>query len=198
MGKQQILLAQPARQGPWVDPRACRVRDAAARLAPLCLCARGRSSIPKPITGYSANVAASIIPAQPRRVFRQGTLRGQMYPQFSAETVRTRAKVETSSRGKRKRRHALPGRRWSGKSGQALLLGLTYTSTSTGSGIAHSRGCQQGHFNSLESAGSKNHCLVLGWLRIRWFDPIAEVRSCRSIFKVRSCLIVCDRWPRSS
>jgi len=128
-GKQQILLHNQ-RGKDLVDPRALPgLGDAAARLAPLrlVLAEAEFDSEANPLPIRQRWRAQSIIPAQPRRGVPQGTLRGQMYRNFPAETVRTTAKVETVfSVVKRKLSARAPGRRLVRQVRQALLLGLTY------------------------------------------------------------------------
>ena len=128
--KQQVVLAQQARQGPWVDTRALPgLVDAAARCAPL------RVVLADAEFDSEANHqhirqrcgAQSIIPAQPRRGVPRGTLRSQMYRAFPQKKYGQRAKVETIfSVVKRKLSSRAPGRSLSSQIRQALLLGLAY------------------------------------------------------------------------
>src|SRR6266481_2120714 len=128
--KHQIVLAQRARQGPWIDTRALPgLVDAAARRAPL------RVVLADAEFDSEANHqhirqrcgAQSIIPAQPRRGIPRGTLRSQMYRAFPQKEYGQRAKVETVfSVVKRKLSARAPGRCLSSQIRQALLLGLTY------------------------------------------------------------------------
>ncbi len=128
--KQQVVLAQQARQGPWVDTRALPgLVDAAVRRAPL------RVVLADAEFDSEANhqhirqrcSAQSIIPAQPRRGIPRGTLRRQMYRAFPQKEYGQRAKVETVfSVVKRKLSSRAPGRSLRSQIRQALLLGLTY------------------------------------------------------------------------
>src|SRR5256885_4324302 len=128
--KQQIALAQRARQGPWVDTRALPgLVDAAARRAPvrLVLADAEFDSEANHLHIRHSLRAQSIIPAQPSRGVPQGTLRGQMYRNFPQKEYGQRAKVETVfSVVKRKLSARAPGRRLVRQVRQALLLGLTY------------------------------------------------------------------------
>jgi len=167
-GKQQILLAQPARQGPWVDPRALPgLGDAAARLAPLrlVLAEAEFDSEANPLPIRQRWRAQSIIPAQPRRGVPQGTLRGQMYRNFPQKPYGPRAKVETVfSVVKRKLSARAPGRRLVRQVRQALLLGLTYNLYRLRLRSTR-RGCQQSHLKFLcFQQGRKITALVLGWV----------------------------------
>ena len=128
--KQQVVLAQQARQGPWVDTRALPgLVDAAVRRAPL------RVVLADAEFDSEANhqhirqrcSAQSIIPAQPRRGVPRGILRSQMYRAFPQKEYAQRAKVETIfSVVKRKLSSRAPGRSLRSQIRQALLLGLTY------------------------------------------------------------------------
>jgi hypothetical protein len=151
--KQQIVLAQRARQGPWVDTRALPgLVDAAARRAPLRLVLADAEfdSEANHLHIRHGLRAQSIIPAQPRRGVPQGTLRGQMYRNFPQKEYGQRAKVETVfSVVKRKLSARAPGRRLVMQIRQALLLGLTYNLYR----LRHRstfRGCQQSHFNPIK------------------------------------------------
>src|SRR5271157_663952 len=128
--KQQILLAQRARVGPWCDTRALPgLVEAAGRRVPL------RQVLADAEFDSEANHeyirqrwrAQSIIPLNPRRGVPQGTLRRQMYQAFPHKEYGQRAKVETVfSVVKRKLSSRAPGRNLSTQVRQALLLGLTY------------------------------------------------------------------------
>jgi hypothetical protein len=128
--KQQILLAQRARAGPWCDTRALPgLVDAAGRRVPL------RQVLADAEFDSEANHeyirqrwrVQSIIPLNPRRGVPQGTLRRQMYQAFPQKEYGQRAKVETVfSVVKRKLSSRAPGRSLATQVRQALLLGLTY------------------------------------------------------------------------
>src|SRR5260370_9310841 len=127
--KQQVVLAQQARQGPWVDTRALPgLVDAAVRRAPL------RVVLADAEFDSEANhqhirqrcSAQSIIPAQPRRGIPRGTLRRQMYRAFPQKEYGQRAKVETVlSVVKRRLSSRSLGRSLRSQIRQALLLVLT-------------------------------------------------------------------------
>ena len=112
--KQQVVLAQQARQGPWVDTRALPgLVDAAARCAPLRLVLADAAFDSEANHQHIRQRcgAQSIIPAQPRRGVPRGTLRSQMYRSFPQKKYAQRAKVETIfSAVKRKLSSRAPGR----------------------------------------------------------------------------------------
>src|ERR1700676_1415138 len=128
--KQQLLLAQQARQGPWVDTRALPgLVDAAVRRAPLRLVLADAEFDSEANHQHIRQrcSAQSIIPAHPRRGVPRGILRSQMYRAFPQKEYAQRAKVETIfSVVKRKLSSRAPGRSLRSQIRQALLLGLTY------------------------------------------------------------------------
>jgi hypothetical protein len=150
--KQQILLAQRARQGPWCDTRALpALLNAAGQLVPV------REVLADAEFDSEANHeyirqrwrARSIIPAKPRRGIPRGGIRYQMYRAFPQKEYAQRAKIETIfSVIKRKLSSRAPGRSLPVQIRQALLLGLTYNLYR----LRHRlplRGCQQSHFKLL-------------------------------------------------
>ena len=127
--RQQILLAQRARQGPWIDTRALPgLVDAAAQHVPLgWVLADAEFDSEANHRHIRQHGAQSIIPAQPRRGIPKGALRGKMYRRFPQKRYGQRAKIETIfSVIKRKLSSRAPGRHLSSQIRQALLLGLTY------------------------------------------------------------------------
>ena len=127
--QQQILLAQRARQGPWIDTRALPgLVDAAAQQVPLGLVlADAEFDSAANHEHIRRRGAQGIIPAQPRRGIPRGALRGKMYRRFPQQRYAQRAKIETIfSVVKRKLSSRAPGRRLSTQIRQALLLGLSY------------------------------------------------------------------------
>ena len=128
--RQQILLAQWARQGPWCDSRALpRLVDAAGKRAPLgCVLADAEFDSEANHQHIRQRWGAqSIIPAKPRRGLPRAGPRYQMYQAFPRQRYRQRAKVETIfSVVKRKLSSRAPGRSLASQTRQALLLGLTY------------------------------------------------------------------------
>src|SRR5580704_5693039 len=150
--KQQILLAQRARQGPWCDTRALpALLDAAGQRVPV------REVLADAEFDSEANHeyirqrwrARSIIPAKPRRGIPRGGIRYQMYRAFPQKEYGQRAKIETIfSVIKRKLSTRAPGRSLPVQIRQALLLGLTYNLYR----LRHRlrlRGCQQSRFKSF-------------------------------------------------
>ncbi len=150
--KQQILLAQRARQGPWCDTRALpALLDAARQRVPV------REVLADAEFDSEANHeyirqrwrARSIIPAKPRRGIPRGGIRYQMYRAFPQKEYGQRAKIETIfSVIKRKLSSRAPGRSLPVQIRQALLLGLTYNLYR----LRHRlrlRGCQQSHLRSV-------------------------------------------------
>jgi hypothetical protein len=128
--KQQILLAQRARQGPWCDTRALPgLVDAAGQLAPIRLVladAEFDSEANHQHIRHSLG-AHSIIPAKRGRGRPEGAVRSQMHRAFPQKLYRQRAKIETIfSVVKRKLSSRAPGRSLWSQVRQALLLGLTY------------------------------------------------------------------------
>src|SRR5216684_1297326 len=150
--KQQVVLAQQARQGPWVDTRALPgLVDAAARRAPLRLVLADAEFDSEANHQHIRQRcgAQSIIPAQPRRGVPRGTLRSQMYRAFPQKKYGQRAKVETIfSVVKRKLSSRAPGRSLSSQIRQALLLGLTYNLYRLRHPRSH-RGSQQSRLKSF-------------------------------------------------
>jgi len=147
--KQQILLAQRARQGPWCDRRALpALIHAAGQRVPV------REVLADAEFDSEANHeyirqrwrARSIISAKPRRGIPRGGIRYQMYRAFPQKEYGQRAKIETIfSVIKRKLSSRAPGRSLPVQIRQALLLGLTYNLYR----LRHRlrlRGCQQSHF----------------------------------------------------
>jgi Transposase DDE domain len=126
----QILLAQRARQGPWIDTRALPgLLDAAAQHVPLGLVLADAEFASEANHQHIRQRwgAQSIIPAQPRRGIPKGVLRRKMHGKFPQKRYGQRAKIETIfSVVKRKLSSRAPGRSLSSQIRQALLLGLTY------------------------------------------------------------------------
>src|SRR5271170_2466876 len=149
--KQQILLAQRARQGPWCDTRALpALLDAAGQRVPV------REVLADAEFDSEANHeyirqrwrARSIIPAKPRRGIPRGGIRYEMYRAFPQKEYGQRAKIETIfSVIKRKLSSRAPGRSLPLQIRQALLLGLTYNLYRLRHRL-HLRGCQQSRFKS--------------------------------------------------
>jgi hypothetical protein len=128
--RQQIVLAQRARQGPWGDTRALpALVDAAAARAPLgeVLADAEFDSEANHQHIRQRCGAFSIIPALRGRGVPNGTIRNQMYRRFPRKRYAQRAKIETIfSVVKRKLSSRAPGRILALQIRQALLLGLTY------------------------------------------------------------------------
>jgi hypothetical protein len=144
--KQQILLAQRARQGPWCDTRALpALLHAAGQRVPV------REVLADAEFDSEANHeyirgARSIIPAKARRGIPRGGIRYQMYRAFPQKEYGQRAKIETIfSVIKRKLSSRAPGRSLPVQIRQALLLGLTYNLYRWRHRL-RLRGCQQSHF----------------------------------------------------
>ena len=146
--KQQILLAQRARQGPWCATRAQpALLNAAGQRVPV------REVLADGEFDSEANHeyirqrwrARSIIPAKPRRGIPRGGIGYQMYRAFPQKEYGQRAQIETIfSVIKRKLSSRAPGRSLPVQIRQALLLGLTYNLYP----LRHRlrlRGCQQSH-----------------------------------------------------
>jgi len=125
--QQQILLAQRARQGPWVDTRALPgLVDAAAQRVPLRLVLADAEFDSRANHQHIRQCwkAESIIPAQPRRGIPKGTIRRKMHRRFPQKRYGQRAKIETIfSVVKRKLSSRAPGRTLTSQIRQALLLG---------------------------------------------------------------------------
>ena len=151
--KQQILIAQRARQGPWCDTRALPgLVDAAGRRVPIALVLADAEFDSEANHQHIRQRlgARSIIPANPRRGVPQGTFRNQMYRAFPQKHYGQRAKIETIfSVVKRKLSSRAPGRSLATQIRQALLLGLTYNLYRLRHPGNHG-GCQQSHFKSNE------------------------------------------------
>jgi|SRR5579863_3045993 len=128
--KQQILLSQRARQGPWCDTRALPgLVDAAAQRVPirLVLADAEFDSQANHLHIRQHLGARSIIPAKPRGGIPRGAIRSQMYRAFPRKPYGQRAKIETMfSVVKRKLSSRAPGRSLPLQIRQALLLGLSY------------------------------------------------------------------------
>jgi hypothetical protein len=150
--KQQILVAQRARQGPWCDTRALPgLVDAAARRVPIgwVLADAEFDSEANHQHIRQRLGAQSIIPANPRRGVPRGAWRSQMYRAFPRNRYGQRAKIETIfSVVKRKLSSRAPGRSLATQIRQALLLGLTYNLYRLRRHGNH-RGCQQSHLKWL-------------------------------------------------
>jgi DDE family transposase/transposase-like protein DUF772 len=148
----QILLAQRARQGPWIDTRALPgLVDQAAQRVPLGLVLADAEFDSEANHQHIRQRwrAQSIIPAQPRRGIPQGALRRKMHRRFPQKRYGQRAKIETIfSVVKRKLSSRAPGRSLTSQIRQALLLGLTYNLYRLRHPRSH-RGCQQSHFKSF-------------------------------------------------
>ena len=149
--KQQILLAQRARQGPWCDTRALPgLVDAAGRRVPIAVVLADAEFDSEANHQHIRQRlgARSIIPANPRRGVPQGTFRNQMYRAFPQKHYGPRAKMETIfSVVKRKLSSRAPGRSLATQIRQALLLGLTYNLYRLRRSGNHG-GCQQSRFKS--------------------------------------------------
>src|SRR5277367_3923149 len=158
--KQQILLAQRARQGPWCDTRALpALLDAAGQRVPV------REVLADAEFDSEANHeyirqrwrARSIIPAKPRRGIPRGGIRYEMYRAFPQKEYGQRAKIETIfSVIKRKLSSRAPGRSLPLQIRQALLLGLTYNLYRLRHRL-HLRGCQQSHLKFFRMCSYKKN-----------------------------------------
>jgi hypothetical protein len=147
--QRQILLAQRARRGPWVDTAGQRVPLSAVLADAECASEANHQHIRQ---RWSAR---SFIPANPRRGVPRGTLRRQMHRAFPRNKYAQRAKIETIfSVVKRKLSSRAPGRRLAHQIRQALLLGLTYSLYRLRHRILH-RGSQQSHLKSFICHTSK-------------------------------------------
>ena len=150
--KQQILLAQRARQGPWCDTRALPgLVDAAGGRVPIGLVLADAEFDSEANHQHIRQRlgARSIIPANPRRGVPQGAIRYQMHRAFPRKHYGPRAKIETIfSVVKRKLSSRAPGRSLATQIRQALLLGLTYNLYRLRHPRSH-RGCQQSHMESI-------------------------------------------------
>ena len=147
--KQQILLAQRARQGPWCDTRALPgLVDAAGRRVPIGLVLADAEFDSEANHQHIRQRwgAQSIIPANPRRGVPEGAMRYQMHRAFPRKQYGQRAKIETIfSVVKRKLSSRAPGRSLATQIRQALLLGLTYNLYRLRHPRSH-RGSQQSYF----------------------------------------------------
>src|SRR6267143_2355063 len=127
--RQQILLAQRARQGPGCDARALPgLLDVAARSAPLGVVLADAEFDSEANHEHIRQRlgAKSIIPAR-RRGVPNGAIRNQMFRAFPKKPYRQRNKIESVfSAVKRKLSSRAPGRSLPTQIRQALLLGLAY------------------------------------------------------------------------
>ena len=143
--RQQILLAQRARQGPGCDARSLPgLLDMAARGAPIGVVLADAEFDSEANHEHIRQRlgAKSIIPAR-RRGVPNGTFRNQMFRAFPKKPYRQRAKIESIfSAVKRKLSSRAPGRSLATQIRQALLLGLAYNLYRLRHRFAH-RGCQQ-------------------------------------------------------
>jgi hypothetical protein len=143
--RQQILLAQRARQGPGCDARALPgLLDVAARSAPLGVVLADAEFDSEANHEHIRQRlgAKSIIPAR-RRGVPNGAIRNQMFRAFPKKPYRQRNKIESVfSAVKRKLSSRAPGRSLTTQIRQALLLGLAYNIYRLRHRFAH-RGCQQ-------------------------------------------------------
>ena len=143
--RQQILLAQRARQGPGCDARALPgLLDVAARGAPIGVVLADAEFDSEANHQHIRQRlgAKSIIPAR-RRGIPNGAIRYQMFRAFPKNPYRQRSKIESVfSAVKRKLSSRAPGRSLTTQVRQALLLGLAYNIYRLRHRFAH-RGCQQ-------------------------------------------------------
>src|SRR6267143_4898215 len=143
--RQQILLAQRARQGPGCDARALPgLLDVAAQGAPLGVVLADAEFDSEANHQHIRQRlgAKSIIPAR-RRGVPNGAIRNQMFRAFPKKPYRQRNKIESVfSAVKRKLSSRAPGRSLTTQIRQALLLGLAYNIYRLRHRFAH-RGCQQ-------------------------------------------------------
>jgi len=127
--RQQILLAQRARQGPGCDARALPgLLDVAARGAPIGVVLADAEFDSEANHEHIRQRlgAKSIIPAR-RRGVPNGAIRNQMFRAFPKKPYRQRNKIESIfSAVKRKLSSRAPGRSLTTQIRQALLLGLAY------------------------------------------------------------------------
>jgi len=130
--RQQILLAQRARQGPGCDARALPgLLDVAARSAPLGVVLADAEFDSEANHEHIRQRlgAKSIIPAR-RRGVPNGAIRNQMFRAFPKKPYRQRNKIESVfSAVKRKLSSRAPGRSLTTQIRQALLLAWPTTST---------------------------------------------------------------------
>src|SRR2546422_5212074 len=143
--RQQILLAQRARQGPGCDARALPgLLDVAARGAPIGVVLADAEFDSEANHQHIRQRlgAKSIIPAR-RRGVPNGAIRNQMFRAFPKKPYRQRNKIESIfSAVKRKLSSRAPGRSLATQIRQALLLGLAYNIYRLRHRFSH-RGCQQ-------------------------------------------------------
>jgi hypothetical protein len=143
--RQQIVLAQRARQGPGCDARALpRLLDVAARGAPIGVVLADAEFDSEANHQHIRQClgAKSIIPAR-RRGIPNGAIRYQMFRAFPKKPYRQRSKIESVfSAVKRKLSSRAPGRSLTTQVRQALLLGLAYNIYRLRHRFAQ-RGCQQ-------------------------------------------------------
>lgn len=149
--KQQILLAQRARQGPACDsPALPGLLNAAGQRALIGLVLADAEFDSEANHQHIRRLGAqSIIPAKRGRGLPESDIRREMYWKFPREQYGQRAKIETVfSVIKRKLSSRAPGRSLPLQMRQALLLGLAYNiyrqRTAT-----DPQGCQQSHFKSF-------------------------------------------------
>lgn len=166
--RQQILLAQRARQARGCDTRALPgLLEVAARGAPIGVVLADAEFDSEANHQHIRQRlgAKSIIPAR-RRGVPNGAIRNQMFRAFPKKPYRQRNKIESVfSAVKRKLSSRAPGRSLTTQIRQALLLGLAYNLYRLRHRFAH-RGCQQSpsgdskrltaKLNSLESTLTKN------------------------------------------
>ena len=143
--RQQILLAQRARQARGCDTRSLPgLLDVAARGAPIGMVLADAEFDSEANHQHIRQRlgAKSIIPAR-RRGVPNGTIRNQMFRAFPKKPYRQRAKIESVfSAVKRKLSSRAPGRSLATQIRQALLLGLAYNIYRLWHRLSH-RGCQQ-------------------------------------------------------
>jgi hypothetical protein len=143
--RQQILLAQRARQGPGCDaPSLPGLRDVAARGAPLGLVLADAQFDSQAHHQHLRQRlgAQSILPAR-RHGVPNGAIRNPMFRAFPKKPYRQRAKIESMfSAVKRKLSSRAPGRNLPTQIRQALLLGLAYNLYRLRHPLARG-GCQQ-------------------------------------------------------
>jgi hypothetical protein len=143
--RQQILLAQRARQARGCDTRALPgLLDVAARGAPIGMVLADAEFDSEANHQHIRQRlgAKSIIPAR-RRGVPNGVFRNQMFRAFPRKPYRQRAKIESIfSAVKRKLSSRAPGRSLATQIRQALLLGLAYNIYRLWHRFAH-KGCQQ-------------------------------------------------------
>src|SRR6266403_1528834 len=160
--RQQILLAQRARQGPGCDARALPgLLDVAAQGAPIGVVLADAELDSEANHQHIRQRlgAKSIIPAR-RRGVPNGAIRNPMFRAFPKKPYRQRSKIESIfSAVKRKLSSRAPGRSLATQVRQALLLGLAYNLYR----LRHrfpQKGCQQSlsvDFKGLRSLHNHEH-----------------------------------------